>query len=409
MEYTRKTNSKDIKLICDDNKDKLEINFRRNSTTNFPYLKKLSSSCKNIKLDEIDICFIIKKMTKYLLEIVDDFESGKIKINTKKSNNTSANIENNYTFDDSLSNSNIAPKTNSLSLSSINPESCNKNGIESSKFDYTKVFSSNLKPKISLEEYFIRIAKYTTPENSTILLTFILIDKLCNTKKIELRKDNIYNIAAVAFYSAVKYNEDILCRFSSYVKIFSIPKETLIELEFYFSEILEYKYFINEAIYTEYMNSIIKNYSKHLKRQNRSINFHLKNITNKAEQISGKSCLSEDNILKTTNKANDSNNSISINYNIVSNNNSNIKQELETSDNKLKINNISNYDNCVDIAIKNNSTGNEFNNTNNVINEETQYNSRVTSCTYVNSSSHFIDSIQFNSMKNKESSGSKLK
>lgn len=46
--------------------------------------------------------------------------------------------------------------------------------------------------KITLKEYFLRIINNCEVENSTLLLTFILIDKLSNTRKIKLQYNNIH-------------------------------------------------------------------------------------------------------------------------------------------------------------------------------------------------------------------------
>lgn len=65
-----------------------------------------------------------------------------------------------------------------------------------------------------------------------------------------------------AFYCAVKYNEDVICKFNSYSKIFSVPNESLIELEYCFSELIEYKFYVENERYINYVKSVLKYYEK---------------------------------------------------------------------------------------------------------------------------------------------------
>ncbi len=68
-----------------------------------------------------------------------------------------------------------------------------------------------------------------------------------------------------AFYCAVKYNEDIICTFESYSKIFSVSNIELIKLEYCFLEMLDYKFYVENERYLIYVNYILKCYEKKIK------------------------------------------------------------------------------------------------------------------------------------------------
>jgi hypothetical protein len=55
-------------------------------------------------------------------------------------------------------------------------------------------FSANLIPNISIEEYLIRIQKYANMETSTLIMSLILIDRLCQKANLTLTYHNIHRI-----------------------------------------------------------------------------------------------------------------------------------------------------------------------------------------------------------------------
>ena len=70
------------------------------------------------------------------------------------------------------------------------------------------VFSANLIPDISIEEYLIRIQTYANMEKSTLILSLILIDRLCQKSNLTLTYHNIHRIIFSSILISIKYNED---------------------------------------------------------------------------------------------------------------------------------------------------------------------------------------------------------
>ena len=70
------------------------------------------------------------------------------------------------------------------------------------------VFSANLIPNISFEDYLIRIQIYSNIEKSTIIISLILIDRLFQLSNVTLAYHNIHRIIFSAILISIKYNED---------------------------------------------------------------------------------------------------------------------------------------------------------------------------------------------------------
>ena len=70
------------------------------------------------------------------------------------------------------------------------------------------VFSSKKPPKITINKYFKRIMKYSKPEPSTLIISLIYIDKLCENTNFVLNSHNIHRIILASLMLAIKYNED---------------------------------------------------------------------------------------------------------------------------------------------------------------------------------------------------------
>jgi hypothetical protein len=107
-------------------------------------------------------------------------------------------IEKNTTLNDLNTNLLIKILCNSL-LSVVNDFESNSNGLNYSKNflfkvtdDKSDIFEVDKTPKLDIVSYMIRICQFATPDNSTVILTFILVDKILNTGKIALKTNNIH-------------------------------------------------------------------------------------------------------------------------------------------------------------------------------------------------------------------------
>ena len=114
------------------------------------------------------------------------------------------------------------------------------------------VFSANLIPNISIEEYLIRIQTYANIEMSTLILSLILIDRLCQISNLTLTYHNIHRIIFSAILVSIKYNEDNYFDNKYYSDIAGVKVKDLNLLEYKFVSLLNFNLFIRDEIYDKY-------------------------------------------------------------------------------------------------------------------------------------------------------------
>ena len=114
------------------------------------------------------------------------------------------------------------------------------------------IYSQGEKAKISIVNYLQRIYKYLHPEDSTIIISLILIDRLCKIKNIVLTEDNIHKIICSSLLISIKYNEDHIYSYDYYALISGISKKELGKLEMAFLNDLNYNIFVNQEVYEKY-------------------------------------------------------------------------------------------------------------------------------------------------------------
>ena len=127
-----------------------------------------------------------------------------------------------------------------------------KNYREILKKQSKMIFSANSIPNISIKDYLIRIQNYSGIEKSTLILSLILIDRICKKSNIVL---TIYNIHRVLFSSviiSIKYNEDSYYDNTFYAQIAGIKPNELKLLEYKFLELNDFNVYVKDIDYEQY-------------------------------------------------------------------------------------------------------------------------------------------------------------
>ena len=127
-----------------------------------------------------------------------------------------------------------------------------KNYREILKKQSKMFFSANSIPNISIKDYLIRIQNYSGIEKSTLILSLILIDRICKKSNIVL---TIYNIHRVLFSSviiSIKYNEDSYYDNTFYAQIAGIKPNELKLLEYKFLELNDFNVYVKDIDYEKY-------------------------------------------------------------------------------------------------------------------------------------------------------------
>ena len=124
------------------------------------------------------------------------------------------------------------------------------------------IFSSKTIPNISIYDYLIRIQTYSLIEKSTLILSLIYIDRLCQLCKLTLTFYNIHRIVFAAILIAIKYNEDNFYDNKYYAEIAGVKLKELKLIEYQFVELIDFKMYVSDEIYNKYntyLNSFQKN------------------------------------------------------------------------------------------------------------------------------------------------------
>ena len=111
-------------------------------------------------------------------------------------------------------------------------------------------FYSRRIPLISIQEYLEYIYKYTKVNSSTIILTLIYIDRICNMNKFKISYYNIQKLILAAMILAIKYNEDEINSFKFYIK-------EICTLEFNFLSLINYNLYVTDELFHKYSDYIL--------------------------------------------------------------------------------------------------------------------------------------------------------
>ena len=144
-------------------------------------------------------------------------------------------------------------KAISQTLSSIlDTNKKSKNYKEILKNQGKMAFSANLIPGISIEDYLIRIQTYSNIEKSTLIISLILIDRLCQKANVTLTYHNIHRIIFSAILVSIKYNEDSYFDNKYYAEIAGVKLKELKLLEYSFISMIHFNLFIQDSVYEKY-------------------------------------------------------------------------------------------------------------------------------------------------------------
>jgi hypothetical protein len=123
------------------------------------------------------------------------------------------------------------------------------------------MFNSKKPPSISIQQYLERIVKYSKMEDSTLILTLIYIDRLCDLSQINLNDYNIHRIILTNTLLAIKYNEDDYYSNDYYAKVGGISLQEINSLEYECVKLLKHKLFVDEEFYNKY-ETYLKQYQR---------------------------------------------------------------------------------------------------------------------------------------------------
>ena len=113
-------------------------------------------------------------------------------------------------------------------------------------------FSANTIPNITIKDYLMRIQNYSELEKSTLILSLILIDRMCRKSGILLTHYNIHRILFSSLLVSIKYNEDSYFDNNFYSQIAGVKPNELKLLEYTFLEYNDFNIYVKDVEYQQY-------------------------------------------------------------------------------------------------------------------------------------------------------------
>ena len=116
------------------------------------------------------------------------------------------------------------------------------------------IFSAKSIPSISLYDYLKRIQKYSQIEKSTLVITLILIDHICEKGHLTLTYYNIHRILLGAIIISIKFNEDSIYDNKYYAEVGGVKLNELKMIETTFLLLINFNVFVKYEEYEHYKN-----------------------------------------------------------------------------------------------------------------------------------------------------------
>ena len=113
-------------------------------------------------------------------------------------------------------------------------------------------FSASSIPSITIKDYLIRIQTYSNIEKSTLILSLIYVDRLCEVADLTLTYYNIHRILFTAVLMAIKYNEDNFYDNNFYAEIAGVKLKELKLIEYTFLDLIDFQMFVDDETLEKY-------------------------------------------------------------------------------------------------------------------------------------------------------------
>lgn len=158
----------------------------------------------------------------------------------------------NPTENDEIKNLNIINSISKTLNTILEKNKTLKNYKDIIKKQSAMYFSAKTIPNISLKDYLTRIQIYSEVENTTLILSLILIDKMCRKTGIVLTPYNIHRILFTSVLISIKFNEDSYFDNTFYSQIAGVKPNELKLLEYTFLEYNDFNVFVKDNEFDQY-------------------------------------------------------------------------------------------------------------------------------------------------------------
>ena len=120
------------------------------------------------------------------------------------------------------------------------------------------IFNLSDIPSISIQDYLYRIYSFSELEDSTLILSLIYIDKICDISSIILSEYNVYKILFIAILISIKYNEDLFYDNKYYARKIGVTPKELKKMEIEFLKLIQFELYVKKNDFEKYKKYIKK-------------------------------------------------------------------------------------------------------------------------------------------------------
>ena len=140
-------------------------------------------------------------------------------------------------------------------ISEVLKDTCEQSQLNrNEKLILIKPFMTKKRFNFSIYEYLNHLYKYSQASEEIFIIMLIYIDRLKTNRKICLNYFNIYKLILAAFVVAIKFNYDEVFSLDFYSKLGGVSQKELASLEYDFTTLLNFKFYVEEKIFTKYNN-----------------------------------------------------------------------------------------------------------------------------------------------------------
>ena len=114
------------------------------------------------------------------------------------------------------------------------------------------IFTAKSIPGITIENYLDRIIKYTKLETSTLILTLINIDKICEINSLQITRFNVHRLLLSSVLISIKFNEDDFYSNSYYARVGGVSLQEINNLEDEFLRMIKFCLWTEINLFNKY-------------------------------------------------------------------------------------------------------------------------------------------------------------
>ena len=126
----------------------------------------------------------------------------------------------------------------------------------------TNMFHSKNVPSISIDNYILRLGRYSKCSTEVMIMTLLYIDRYIEKQESQqISLKNVHKLFFVSFVIACKYNDDLKLANKDFAKLGGVHKLELVLLETQFLKDIDFEVEVSSQDYFKYLKSLLQFFS----------------------------------------------------------------------------------------------------------------------------------------------------